>query len=99
MAVFSCRDGGNCVGLCVAGVERDVDRPDSAGSGVLSARSVVFLVVKCLICGRIAQLGEHLLYTQAVTGSSPVSPTISLSFRFYSFLPARIMFFSTKCVL
>ncbi len=25
--------------------------------------------------GRIAQLAEHLLYTQGVTGSSPVSPT------------------------
>ena len=25
--------------------------------------------------GRIAQLGEHLLYKQGVTGSSPVAPT------------------------
>ena len=25
--------------------------------------------------GRLAQLGEHLVYTQGVTGSSPVPPT------------------------
>ena len=29
--------------------------------------------------GRIAQLAEHLLYTQGVTGSSPVSPTRKLA--------------------
>ena len=28
------------------------------------------------ICGRIAQLGEHLPYKQGVTGSIPVVPTI-----------------------
>ena len=29
-----------------------------------------------MVCGRIAQLGEHLPYKQRVTGSSPVVPTI-----------------------
>ncbi len=31
------------------------------------------------MCGRIAQLGEHLPYKQRVTGSSPVVPTTHLS--------------------
>ena len=30
-----------------------------------------------VLCGSIAQLGEHLPYKQRVTGSSPVVPTIS----------------------
>ncbi len=30
------------------------------------------------ICGRLAQLGEHLPYKQGVTGSTPVAPTRKL---------------------
>ena len=29
-----------------------------------------------LICGRLAQLVEHLVYTERVIGSSPLPPTI-----------------------
>ena len=28
------------------------------------------------LCGRLAQLGEHLPYKQRVIGSSPITPTI-----------------------
>ena len=31
------------------------------------------------LLGSLAQLGEHLPYKQGVTGSSPVTPTISMA--------------------
>ena len=36
------------------------------------------------ICGRIAQLGEHLPYKQGVIGSSPIAPTIPAEHRQYA---------------
>ena len=45
-----------------------------------------------LLQGRLAQLGEHLVYTERVGGSNPSSPTIHLDEYIIIMLPATAAF-------
>ena len=51
----------------------------------------------CNRYGRLAQLVEYLPYKQRVTGSSPVSPTISIAFYMREWLSGRALPCQGKC--
>src|SRR5262245_21579102 len=57
------------------GQEPATSRVESGSAGGRDERSAVGGLQSAVLCGRLAQLVEHRLYTPAVTGSSPVPPS------------------------
>ena len=64
----------------VAGSETPADHMKCAAVALLVERHLAKVEVasSSLVCGSLAQLGEHLPYKQRVSGSSPLTSTIFL---------------------
>ena len=56
-------------------LNRDECNEEAMPSGNYSTPSVRTRIDSHRLPGRLAQLVEHLIYTERVTGSSPVAPT------------------------